>query len=362
MRVALQALGDTVECRSTAEEQRPRAKLGIGQKPFDPKRIRQARHTGDGDFSQVRSLGNSGATCRVKDLRAFVPANALSDPYGTEIIDIRQCRPGDNLISDRVEKAVSVIGKKCLFHIGTRLVRPRQRIRANDSTRYFCCPVDTVRVASDRVDTWSPAQGKSKSQGVFGVRSANALAASGYRQLTAGQEQQGPAAVRALALAAEGKLCVARATSRASPSRASPRISTSQPSASARVRAASSDWEGAAKMTFDTRPSFSSSGFNTPLPAARTCCTEAVTSIFHCSRIALASAVVLVSPTVGPDPISAGCHRNIGDEQSQHLCRIGSGCQLPALHPAQMFPHDVHLADRCTGGQKRLVDRLFFGQ
>ena len=131
-------------------------------------------------------------------------------------------------------------------------------------------------------------------------------------------------------------------SSRASPSRLSPSIDHDEPRELARAAAASSERLGVATMIVSTRARRGSAGLGVSsilpaAPASRCARTAAGGSILNLSSTAIASAKVVRSDTVGPEPITPGSSLGTS-EISQDSTR--AGCAAIASRPPL-------IAERC---------------
>ena len=128
------------------------------------------------------------------------------------------------------------------------------------------------------------------------------------------------------------------ATSRASPSSASPRIMGAMPAARALAAAASSDACGRATMMVSAPARRGSPGLGVSSRASCRCfATAAGGSMRYWRRIARASAKVVGSGTVGPEPITAGS--SPGTSEIRRLT-TRAGCAAAAKRPPL-------IAERC---------------
>ena len=148
------------------------------------------------------------------------------------------------------------------------------------------------------------------------------------------------------------------ATSRASPSIASPSRRTVQPAAAAELRPPPQRLgRGGDHPVLGAREPRRVRGPGRRSSPASTASTEAGTAIRQRSRMARASAGVVVSPSgrAGGDEggIVAG---HVGDDQRQHPRRPCRRGELAALHPRQVLSHGVHCVDRRARGEERVVD------
>lgn len=112
------------------------------------------------------------------------------DKDGTEIVDVGQRRPGDDLSPGPRKIAMGVVSGQGLVCAE----RSGQDIRRNQGTGHLGRTVYTVCIAGDGVNLGVALQGKRKGKTEFRVRSTDPVALSGHGQFAPGKQKHGPVA------------------------------------------------------------------------------------------------------------------------------------------------------------------------
>jgi hypothetical protein len=115
----------------------------------------------------------------------------LQNQNRAEIVDIGQRRTGDDLVTQSLEEAVTVIVGQALLRIDPHSRRTRDRVWCNDCTRDLLCAIDSVRIGSQREDARLFVQIDRKRQQELDVATAPAVAAHCNGGFAARKQDQG---------------------------------------------------------------------------------------------------------------------------------------------------------------------------
>jgi hypothetical protein len=104
-----------------------------------------------------------------------------------EIIDIRQGRSGDDLLTDPSEKTVGVVAVQ--HGKGVKALRPGlgKGLGCDKGASHLGGAIDTVGIGRKRVNSRRLVKGQRKCKAVFGIRTADAVAPARHCQFSARQ-------------------------------------------------------------------------------------------------------------------------------------------------------------------------------
>jgi hypothetical protein len=279
---------------------------------------------------------------------------------GSEVVDVGQRRAGHDQVVQRREKPVSVIVGEARFGIETGAPRPDQGIGADERAGVVLGAVDSVGVASERVNAGRAVQRERECEQELGVASAAPAAAHGDRGLAAREQDAGRRGRAAAARRSDrdvrhvaGHLARLSLDRVAQDDRCAGRLSRAQGGCFQGVLRAGDEpglgtgQTGIARLGRLLRGRFQ-------MGAHRRRRRNAVT-LQDRARVGEAGCVRYRWTRGDAGRVVPG---HIGDDQRNHPRRGRRRSQAPALDGGEVLAHTVHLRDVRARGEERPVDLL----